>query len=101
MTPTEIDQLLRPLTIKDFRVQCRARGLSPAGGLETLRDRLRDHMVSTKDFGLKAEDGETVWLTAFHSLPAQLVPGSKCNRSSRLLGSWGFSWLGRGPGPWV
>lgn len=58
MNPIELDQLVKPLTIKDLRVQCRARGVSPAGSMETLRDRIKEHMLATKDFGLKAEDGE-------------------------------------------
>mmetsp|Transcript_18158 Transcript_18158/g.39097 ORF Transcript_18158/g.39097 Transcript_18158/m.39097 type:complete len:167 (-) Transcript_18158:468-968(-) len=55
--PVDVDQLLRPLTIKDFRVQLRARGLSPAGGIETLRERLKEAMITSKDYALKNEDG--------------------------------------------
>lgn len=57
MTPTEIDQMLRGLTIKDMRIQTRTRGLSPAGQVETLRERLKEHMLSSGDFALKTEDG--------------------------------------------
>ncbi|GFR45256.1 hypothetical protein Agub_g6362 [Astrephomene gubernaculifera] len=58
MNSAEVDALLKPLTIKDLRVQCRARGLSPAGGIEALRERLKEAMVETKDFALKNESGE-------------------------------------------
>ncbi|GIL48538.1 hypothetical protein Vafri_5038, partial [Volvox africanus] len=58
MNSTEVDALLKPLTIKDLRVQCRMRGLSPAGGLEALRDRLKENMIETKDFSFKTESGE-------------------------------------------
>lgn len=59
-TPAEVDNVLRPLTIKDLRVQSRARGLSPAGGVEALRDRLKENMLSTGDIGIKAENGEDI-----------------------------------------
>lgn len=39
MTPVEVDQMLRGLNVKDLRIQLRQRGQSPAGSLETLRDR--------------------------------------------------------------
>jgi len=57
MTPAEIDSLLKPLTLRDLRVQLRAREQSPAGGQEALRDRLKEHMVSSNDFAIKNEDG--------------------------------------------
>jgi hypothetical protein len=34
---------------QDLRIQCRARGLSPAGGKEQLSDRLKEHMIATND----------------------------------------------------
>ncbi|KXZ48333.1 hypothetical protein GPECTOR_28g739 [Gonium pectorale] len=58
MNSAEVDALLKPLTIKDLRVQLRARGLNPAGGLEALRERLKETMFETKDFALKTETGE-------------------------------------------
>ncbi|GLC35207.1 hypothetical protein PLESTB_000565900 [Pleodorina starrii] len=58
MNSAEVDALLKPLTIKDMRVQLRIRGLSPAGGLEALRDRLKENMLETKDFSFKNEAGE-------------------------------------------
>jgi hypothetical protein len=55
--PTDLDQILRALNHKDLRIQTRARGLSPAGSQEALRDRLKEAMVATNDFALKNEDG--------------------------------------------
>ena len=37
MTPAEVDALVKPLTIKDLRVQTRVRGLTPAGESVCLR----------------------------------------------------------------
>lgn len=37
------------LGLKDLRVQCRARGISPAGNKDTLVERLVENMVATKD----------------------------------------------------
>lgn len=56
----EVDRLLNSLTIKDYRIQCRARGLTPAGGNEALKERLKEHMLATGDFSIKNEAGETV-----------------------------------------
>lgn len=50
MTPEDIDQMLKQVLLKDLRIQCRARGLSPAGGKEQLSDRLKEHMIATKDW---------------------------------------------------
>lgn len=48
--PVHIAQeVVKPLGLKDLRLQCRARGISPAGGRETLVDRLVEHMAATKD----------------------------------------------------
>ena len=41
---------VRPLSLKDLRLQLRARGLTPAGGLDTLRQRLEEHMAETGDW---------------------------------------------------
>lgn len=49
MTPVEVDKMLKQILLKDLRVQCRARGLSPAGGKEQLSDRLKEHMLATGD----------------------------------------------------
>ncbi|PNW76426.1 hypothetical protein CHLRE_11g467576v5 [Chlamydomonas reinhardtii] len=49
-TPQELDKLVRPLQLKDLRILCRARGLTPAGGKEQLEDRLKQHMMQTGNF---------------------------------------------------
>lgn len=41
---------VRPLSLKELRLQLRARGLTPAGGLDTLRARLEEHMAETGDW---------------------------------------------------
>ena len=41
---------VRPLSLKELRLQLRARGLTPAGGLGTLRTRLEEHMAETGDW---------------------------------------------------
>lgn len=41
-------------------MQCRARGLNPAGGKEALADRLKEHMVATGDYTMKSETGEAI-----------------------------------------
>lgn len=45
----DVDQLLKPVLLKDLRVQCRVRGLNPGGGKEQLTDRLKEHMIATND----------------------------------------------------
>ncbi len=42
-------EAIKPLGMKDLRLQCRARGISPAGSKEVLVDRLVEHMADTKD----------------------------------------------------
>jgi SPIRAL1-like protein len=49
MAPEDVDKLLKAAVLKDMRVTCRARGLSPAGGKEQLAQRLREHMLTTGD----------------------------------------------------
>jgi SPIRAL1-like protein len=49
MSPEEVDKMLKQVMLKDLRIQCRARGLSPAGGKEQLSDRLKEHMLATQD----------------------------------------------------
>jgi len=63
LTPFDVDQVLRALTVRDFRVQCRLRNLSPAGSQETLKERLKEHMLATGDFLLRAENGEALAAT--------------------------------------
>eukprot|EP00798_Chlamydomonas_sp_ICE-L_P011245 gene11245-18870_t len=88
MNPTEVDMLVKPLTIKELRIQTRARGLSPGGGIEQLRERLAEHMNSSKDFSLKNEDGSDVTVvnvTAGSSTACQ-VEGSLKNNYVRGQG---------------
>lgn len=49
MTPFDVEQMLRPLSIKDYRIQCRQRNLSPAGCMDTLKERVMEHMFATGD----------------------------------------------------
>jgi hypothetical protein len=49
MDAFDVDKMLKNLMLKDMRIQCRLRGLSPAGGKEQLTDRLKEHMVATND----------------------------------------------------
>ena len=49
MNTHEVDRMLKNLLDKDLRIQCRARGLSPAGGKEALRDRLKEDMLEKND----------------------------------------------------
>lgn len=51
----EVEGLIKPLMIKDLRIQCRARGLNPGGGKETLMERLKEHMLQTGDMTLVAD----------------------------------------------
>jgi hypothetical protein len=37
MSPEDVDKMLKQVLLKDLRIQCRARGLSPAGGKEQVR----------------------------------------------------------------
>lgn len=89
MTTVEtVDQLIKALTLKELRVQLRARGLQPAGGQEALSDRLKQHMIETKDFALKSESGEdmaVVTVTAGQS-SASTAAGKGQNNYSRPSG---------------
>jgi SPIRAL1-like protein len=49
VNPVEVEDLLKPMLLKDLRIQCRARGINPGGGRETLVDRLRENMLSSGD----------------------------------------------------
>lgn len=50
--PSNLDQQLKALLLKDLREQLRARGQNPGGGMEDLRERLKEHMVSSGDYRL-------------------------------------------------
>lgn len=60
MNPQDVDKMLKPVLLKDLRIQCRARGLSPAGGKEQLTERLRDDMIATNDYNMRTETGEII-----------------------------------------
>lgn len=45
----EVEDKLRGLLLKDLGVQCRARGISPAGSRDALLERLRDDMMQTRN----------------------------------------------------
>ena len=49
-TASSVRDLVRPLLLPDLRIQCRARGLNPGGGRDTLADRLAAHMLETGDW---------------------------------------------------
>jgi len=44
MTQVNIERKCHSMTLKDLRVELRARDLNPAGGLEALRERLAESM---------------------------------------------------------
>ena len=50
----DAEAVVKPLLIKDLRVEARARGLSPAGGVEELRTRIVESMVGANDLSLQA-----------------------------------------------
>ena len=88
MTPSEIDSMLKALTLKDLRIQLRVRNESPAGGIEALRQRLKDVMLETKDFALKNDDGSdmaTVHVTAGLA-SSELSSGNLKNNYTRPAG---------------
>eukprot|EP01023_Acetabularia_acetabulum_P024689 TRINITY_DN2376_c0_g1_i1.p1 TRINITY_DN2376_c0_g1~~TRINITY_DN2376_c0_g1_i1.p1 ORF type:complete len:305 (-),score=36.86 TRINITY_DN2376_c0_g1_i1:172-1017(-) len=60
MAANAVDSYLKGLMLKDLRIQCRLRGVSPAGGKETLSDRLRQHMISNSDFTIRDADGQII-----------------------------------------
>lgn len=45
----QVHDYLRPLMLKDLRVQCRARGINPGGSREALAERVGEHMLATQD----------------------------------------------------
>lgn len=49
VTEIEIGDLLKPLLLKDLRIQCRARNLNPGGSRESLLERVKDDMISKGD----------------------------------------------------
>jgi len=49
VNPVEVNDFFKPMLLKDLRIQCRARGINPGGGRETLVERLRENILSTGD----------------------------------------------------
>lgn len=45
----QVADYLRPLMLKDLRVQCRARGINPGGSRDALAERVGEHMQQTQD----------------------------------------------------
>lgn len=50
MTETDLNDMLKGILLKDLRIQCRARGISPAGSRETLLQTLKADMLKTGDW---------------------------------------------------
>lgn len=68
--PDDVEAFLRPILLKDFRIQLRARGLSPAGNREALAERLKEAMTASGDYTFKTADGQidvTLTEAAFRS----------------------------------
>lgn len=57
MKAQDVETVLKALLLKDLRIQCRARQLSPAGGKEALIEKLRDEMLKSGDYTLKTVEG--------------------------------------------
>lgn len=55
MNAVDVDQMLRPLMLKDLRTECRLRGLNPGGAKDALADRVKEHMFASRDFRLLCE----------------------------------------------
>ncbi|GFH24881.1 SAP domain-containing protein, partial [Haematococcus lacustris] len=45
----QTDATIKAMTMAELRTECRNRGVSPAGSLVALRERLGEHMVATQD----------------------------------------------------
>ncbi|GBF95427.1 hypothetical protein Rsub_08389 [Raphidocelis subcapitata] len=89
MTPDqiEVDNMMKAMLLKDLRIQCRARGLSPAGGKEQLSERLKEHMLQTGDFSMKNENGEDMFNSSVAGTSsADMVDGFARNNYSRPEG---------------
>ncbi|KIZ00904.1 hypothetical protein MNEG_7059 [Monoraphidium neglectum] len=87
MSPEEIDRAVKQVLLKDLRIQCRARGISPAGGKEQLAERVREHMLETGDFSMKNETGEDLVInTVAGTNSADVAQGFAKNNYSRPSG---------------
>lgn len=72
-TARQLDDMLKPLMLKDMRIQCRARGINPGGSREALMERVRDHMLETGDSTLVTEyNGEVA-----HGVPKPVADRSE------------------------
>lgn len=49
VNPAAVEDLLKPVLLKDLRIACRARGLNPGGSRESLFERVKEHMLQTGD----------------------------------------------------
>ena len=89
---TEVHDALKPLMLQDLRIQCRARGISPAGSRQTLLERLGEHMMATGDLcalnPVKPND------TRNHSINKQPVAAISCGYiQAEQLSSEKLSWV--------
>lgn len=72
-------KMAKAMNLKELRMQCRARGITPAGGREALAERLVENMLTTGDFDLKADPETGVLL----KLPGFDAPSGSSNNYSR------------------
>lgn len=86
MDAKQIDEMLKPVLLKDLRIQCRVRGISPAGGKEQLSERLKEHMLATGDFNVKNEAGENIPLSALVGSLGGASAGTNVNNYARPEG---------------
>ena len=49
MADSDINDMLKPVLLKDLRTQCRARGLNPGGSKEALSQRVKEDMIASGD----------------------------------------------------
>ncbi|KAK9809308.1 hypothetical protein WJX73_003421 [Symbiochloris irregularis] len=84
MASVDVNELVKPLLLRDLRVECRARGISPAGAREVLADRLKENMLVTNDFSLKGEGEPTQAgsIPAPAAAPAMPTGGNNYHRAN-------------------
>ena len=46
MLDTDINDMLKPVLLKDLRTECRARGLNPGGSKDALSQRIKEDMLA-------------------------------------------------------
>jgi len=49
-TARDAEDATKAMMLKDLRIECRARGVSPAGSRDDLLARVRENMVETGDW---------------------------------------------------